>query len=95
MNFILISDVVTEWNFCRSYVIQYEVILQEITGINFRRIYEDNRSFANGTYLKFKFKIFNLFHINEIVILGSWAHGTSVSNQIWYLELYANYKRDF
>ena len=26
MNFILISEVETEWNFCRSYIIRYEVI---------------------------------------------------------------------
>ena len=28
MNFILISEVGTEWNFCRSYILPYEVILQ-------------------------------------------------------------------
>ena len=28
MNFILIPEVGTELNFCRSYVIRYEVILQ-------------------------------------------------------------------
>ena len=32
----------------------------EITDINFRRIYEDNRILSNGTDLKFKFKIFNM-----------------------------------
>ena len=32
----------------------------EITGINFRRMYEDNRCFPNGTDLKFKYKIFNM-----------------------------------
>ena len=66
MNFILISEVETEWNFSRSYVIRYEVIFTskvallylikrqlEITDIKFRRIYEDNRSFPNGTDLKF------------------------------------------
>ena len=30
----------------------------EITDINFRRIYEYNRSFSNGSDLKLKFKIF-------------------------------------
>ena len=48
MNFILISEVETEWNFCRSTIIRYEVILtvrfeltkrqSEITDIKFRRI---------------------------------------------------------
>ena len=32
----------------------------EITDINFRHIYEDNRSLPIGTDLKFKFKIFNM-----------------------------------
>ena len=71
MNSNFISEVEPEWNFRRSYIIRYEVILQvallqlikrqlEITNINFRRIYEDNRSFPNGNDLKFKFKIFNM-----------------------------------
>ena len=32
----------------------------KITDINFRRIYEDNRSLPNDTDLKFKFKIFSM-----------------------------------
>ena len=68
MNFILISKVGIERNFCRSYIIRYEVILQvklslrqlEIPGINFRRIYEDNRNFPRGADLKFKFMILNM-----------------------------------
>ena len=32
----------------------------EITDINFRRIYEGNRSFPNDADLKSKFKIFNI-----------------------------------
>ena len=32
----------------------------KITDINFRRIYEDNRSLPNDTDLKFMFKIFNM-----------------------------------
>ena len=32
----------------------------EITEINFRRIYENNRSFPNGNDLKFKFQLFNM-----------------------------------
>ena len=32
----------------------------EITDINFRRIYEDNRSLPNDTDLIFKFKIFHM-----------------------------------
>ena len=50
----------------RSYFTSKVALLQlikrqlEITDINFRRIYEDNRSFPNGTDLKFKFKIFNM-----------------------------------
>ena len=50
MNFILISEVGTG-------LIKRQL---EITDIKFRRIYEDNRSFPNGTDLKFKFKIFNM-----------------------------------
>ena len=34
--------------------------LLEITDNNLGRINEDNRSFPNGTDLKFKFKIFNV-----------------------------------
>ena len=63
MNFILISEVGTELNFFRSYIIRYEVILQvklsyfsktqlEITDINFRRIYEHKRSLPNDGHLK-------------------------------------------
>ena len=29
-------------------------------------------------------------HINQTGILGSWAHGTSDSHQLWYLGLYTN-----
>ena len=66
MNFILIAEVGAERNFCRSYIIRYEVILQvklsyftllEITDIKFRRIYEDNRSLPNDADLKSKYKI--------------------------------------
>ena len=70
MNFILICEVGTEWNFRRSYIIQYEVILpvkfgyfsllKEITDLKFQRIYEDNRSFPNDDDLKFNLKIFNM-----------------------------------
>ena len=31
-------------------------------------------------------------HISQIAMLGSWAHGTSDSRQIWYLGLYTNPK---
>ena len=50
----------------RSYFTSKVELLQlikrqlEITDINFRRIYENNQSFPNGTDLKFKFKIFNM-----------------------------------
>ena len=66
MNFILISEVGTEWNVCRSYIIRYEVILQvklsyfsllKITDTKFRHIYEDNRSLPNDADRKSKFKI--------------------------------------
>ena len=67
MNSNFISEVGAEWNFCRSYTIRYEVILQVklsyfslLKDIKFRRIYEDNRSFPNGNDLKFEFKIFNM-----------------------------------
>ena len=56
MNPNFISEVGAELNFCRSYIIRYEVILQ----VKLCWIYEDNRSFSNGTDLKFKFKIFNM-----------------------------------
>ena len=60
------------FKFCRSYIIRYEVILHvklsyfsflnikrqlEITDINFRRIYEDNRSLPNNADRKSKFEI--------------------------------------
>ena len=49
-------------SYCTSKVelLQLIKIQLEITDINFPRIYEDNRSFPNGTDLKFKFKIFNM-----------------------------------
>ena len=65
----LISEVGTESNFCRSYIIRYEVILQVklsyfrlwyISDINFRRIDEYNRCLPNGANLKFKVKIFKM-----------------------------------
>ena len=34
-------------------------------------------------------------HISQIGKLGSWAHGTSDSHQIWYLGLYTNSKCDY
>ena len=65
-----IAEVTAEWKFCRSYIIRYEVILQEklsyfiksqleVTAINFRLIHEDNR-FPNDADLKIKFEIFNM-----------------------------------
>ena len=49
MNSNFISEVGAEVNFCRSYIIRYEVILQVklsyfslLKDINLRRIYEDN-----------------------------------------------------
>ena len=71
MNSDFIAEVGAKWNFCRSYIIRYEVILQEKLSyfsllktikndLNFRRIYEDNRSLPNAADQKFKFKIFNL-----------------------------------
>ena len=34
-------------------------------------------------------------HISQIGKLGSWAHGTSDSYQIWYLGLYTNSKQHY
>ena len=35
-----------------------------------------------------RFTGFGTSHINQISILGTWAHVTSNSNQIWYLDMY-------
>ena len=81
MNFILIAEVGTEWNFCRIYIIRYEVILRvkllwlikrqlEIADINFQRIYEDNRSLPNGADRK---AIFKICKIESITYKISWG----------------------
>ena len=41
MNFILISEVETEWNFCLSYAIRYEVILQ--VKLSYFSLLKDNK----------------------------------------------------
>ena len=76
MNSNFIAEVGAEWNFCRSYIIRYEVILQvklswvtlEITDVNFRRIYEHNRCLPNDANRKSKFKIskMDVNYINKI-----------------------------
>ena len=64
-----IAEVRAEWNFCRSYIIRYEVILLvklsgfkllEVVDINSWRIYEDSRSLPNDADLKIKFKQLNM-----------------------------------
>ena len=35
------------------------------------------------------------FHISQIGILASWAHGTSDLHQIYYLSLYTNSKHNY